>query len=118
MFSLRTHLIISGALFGALMLVAAGGDLLTSLDIVHVSGRLRSPAFILVFGLFLAFGFSLPPVLVKSVMGVQRRMGAADSPQIRRLVAGDNLIIWLMWAVMAAGLIVALPAMLRDGFFG
>jgi hypothetical protein len=117
MFSLRTHSIISAALFAALIGVAAGGNALSALGVIKDPTEPNMPMIILVFILFVAFGFSLIPVMVKSVTGAHRRTGQGDDPRVRRLAAAEDVIIWLMWAVMAAGVAVALPAMLKDGFF-
>jgi hypothetical protein len=79
MFSLRTHAIISGALFAAMILFAIGGNLVTG-------GRpLKDPtlmlgAKVLIFGLFLAFGFSLIPLMLKIFLAGQAAQRASSSP--------------------------------------
>lgn len=117
MFSLRTHLLISVGLLVALIAMAAAGSALQASGAIADPGALRWPAMILFFGLFLAFGFSVVPVIVKSVMGVQTRIGNDDVPAVRAAAGAQNLIIWILWLLMAAGLLVAIPAAIADGFF-
>lgn len=117
MLSLRAHSIISGCLFAALILVAIGGAVLQATEVIPQRDEPWLPAIALVFGLFLAFGFSLVPVMVMLVLGFHKKVGQADAQPIKGLIAARNVIVWTMWALMAAGLVVALPAMMRDGFF-
>lgn len=117
MLSLRAHSIISGCLFAALILVAIAGNALQAAGVIAEPEGPVWPAIILVFGLFLAFGFSLVPVMVMLVLGFHKKVGQAETQPIKGLIAARNVIVWTMWGLMAAGLVVALPAMLRDGFF-
>lgn len=117
MFSLRTHLLISAGLLVALVSLAAAGSALQASGVITDPGALRWPVMILFFGLFLAFGFSLVPVIVKSVMGFQTRIGNDDVPAVRAAARAQNLIIWVMWLLMGAGLLIAIPAAIADGFF-
>ena len=117
MFSLRTHARICGGLLAALIAVAAGGNLLAASGAITDPDAIRLPGLILVFGLFLAFGFSAVPVMVMSVLAAHKRVGQADKEPVRTASAAQKVIIWALWALMAAGLAVALPAMMKDGFF-
>ena len=65
MFSLRAHAIICAALFGALIGIALAGNALQAAGVIHDLGRFKLPFLILIFGLFLAAGFSAVPVMVK-----------------------------------------------------
>ena len=111
MLSLRTHALICVSLLAALIAVAAGGNVLAASGVIHDPAAIRLPGLVLVFGLFLAFGFSAVPVMVMSVFRQNRRGAPAPAS------AAEKLVIWAMWALMAAGLLVALPAMIHLGFF-
>jgi hypothetical protein len=75
LFSYRTHLKICFGLLAALIAVAAGGNLLPASGLVKDPETIQLPGLILVFGLFLAFGFSMIPVMVMSVLGAHKRIG-------------------------------------------
>jgi hypothetical protein len=117
MFSLRTHAIISGALFAAIVLLAVGGNALIAAGVVRQPTTPSPLAMGLFFGLFLAFGFSAIPVMVKLVVRGHQALGTDGKPLIRNIVAAQNLIIWVIWGILALGLVVAIPAAVRGGLF-
>ncbi|MDB5424457.1 MAG: hypothetical protein JWQ29_1873 [Phenylobacterium sp.] len=118
MLSLRAHLIIAASLFAAILLMAGLAGALEAAGIVKDPAVLRIPAMVVGGGLFLAFGFSCVPVMVKLVLGAQRRLGNDAVPAIRSALAAETVIIWAIWALMAAGLAIAIPAAIADGAFG
>jgi hypothetical protein len=117
MLSFRAHGLICLGLLVALIAVAAGGNLLAASRMIKDPAAIRLPGLIAVFGLFLAFGFSAIPVMVMSVLGAHKRIGQGEAEPIKGLIAAQTVIIWVLWAILAAGLLVALPAMMHDGFF-
>ena len=117
MLSYRAHLMICLGLLGALIAVAVGGNALAAAGVLTDPDAIRLPGLILVFGLFLAFGFSTVPVMVMSVLGAGRPGADADPEAARGLATVQKIVIWLLWALMAAGLVVALPAAIQAGFF-
>jgi len=117
MLSFRTHALICAGLLLALIAVAAGGDVLAASGVIQDPAKIRLPGLIAVFGLFIAFGFSAIPVMVMSVLGAHKRIGQGDAQPIKGLIAAQNIIIWSLWALMAAGLLTALPAMVTLGVF-
>ncbi|MGH9409165.1 MAG: hypothetical protein ACRD1V_06900, partial [Vicinamibacterales bacterium] len=70
------------------------------------------------FSLFLAFGFSLVPVIVKVVLGAQVAFGNQDVPVVAAALRRQHLIIWALWALMGAGTLIAVPAAIAGGMFG
>jgi hypothetical protein len=117
MFSLRTHAVISGALFAALILLAVLGNLLNG-------GRpLKDPvlmmgARILFFGLFLALAFSLIPLMLKIFLAAQVKIGNGELGLIKALAAHQAAVVWVVWGIFIAGLAIALPAAINDNFLG
>ncbi len=117
MFSLRTHAIISGALFAAMILFAIGGNLVTG-------GRpLKDPtlmlgAKVLIFGLFLAFGFSLIPLMLKIFLAGQVAIGNGEVGIVKTLAAHQAATVWVIWGLFIAGMAIAIPAAIDDNFFG
>ena len=117
MFSLRTHAIICASLFGALLLLAIGGNALIASGMVKQPTTPSVPVMILFFALTIAFAFSAVPVMVKLVLRGHAAMGNEGAPIIRDLVRSQTLIIWLIWALMALGSAIAIPAAIMDGAF-
>jgi hypothetical protein len=117
MLSLRTHAIICGALLAALIGIAIAGNVLESAGVAPLEGASRVVALILFFGLFTAFGLSAIPVMVMLVLRAQVKAGNQELPGIAALIRKQNVIIWSLWALIAAGLCVAIPAMIMGGAF-
>lgn len=117
MFSLKTHAIISGAFFAALILFAILGNVVTG-------GRpLKDPALmlgakVLIFGLFLAFGFSLIPLMLKIFLAAQVKIGNGEVGIIKTLASHQTAAVWIIWGLFIAGMAVAIPAAINDDFFG
>jgi hypothetical protein len=119
MFSLRTHLIICLSLFAALIGLAALGNGLAASGVIRpLHGAAQAIALCVFLTLFLAAGLSAIPVMVKLVLGAQERLGHREAPLVGPLIRHQVVIVWAMWAIILAGLAVALPAMVADGFFG
>ena len=117
MFTLRTHSIICGALLAALIAIGVVGNVLESAGVAPLSGASRYVALILFFGLFIAFGLSAIPVMVMLVLRAQVNAGNQDVPAIAAVIRQQNVIIWSLWALIVAGLCVAIPAMILGGAF-
>jgi hypothetical protein len=112
--TLRTNVIICGSLFVALIGTAIIGNVLQSAGVAPLSGRASYFAMFGFFGLFLAFGFSAVPVMVKTVVAAQPRGG----PVARALARHQNAIIYAIWGLMIAGCAIAIPAAVIGGMFG
>jgi len=117
MFSLRTHALISGALLAFIILMAIAGDALQASGLIKNPAALQNPAKILFFTAFLAFAFSLIPTMVKFFLAGQASIGNAEKGPIRFIEAHQVGVIWGFWLLWVAGLAVALPTMIRTGFF-
>jgi len=118
MLSLRIHIIICGALFTALIGLAIVGTVLQRLGVAPLSGSSRYVALALYFGLFVAFGLSTIPVIVKLVLSAQVRGGNQDVAAVAAAIRHQNMIIWSLWGVIVIGLGLAIPAAIAGGMFG
>jgi hypothetical protein len=103
MLGLRTHIVICAALFAALLIIGWGGNILQATGVIAGPGRLRIPLLVLMLTLTAAFAFSLVPVMVKLVLG--------NDPG-----RGTTIVVYAIWGLMAAGLAVALPVAIANGF--
>src|SRR3977135_2271734 len=106
MFTLRTHLIISGSLFAAMIIFALAGNALISSGLIKDFGPMQTPVKILFFTIFIAFGFSMIPVMVKAVLGFQVNAGNQNAPVIGTMIRHENHIIWTMWTLIGLGLVI------------
>jgi hypothetical protein len=65
--------------------------------------------------LFVAFGLSTIPVMVKTVLGVQAKRGTAQQAPVAAAIRHQNAIIWVLMGLIVAGSVVAIPAMILGG---
>src|ERR1700722_6385264 len=117
MLTLRTHVMIAVGIFAAIVLFAIIGNALQGSGVIEGSPALRLASMILFFGLGVALMFSAVPVMVSLGLGFQAGIGNAAQPAITRLLARERTIIFVLWALLALGLVVALPAAITDGAF-
>jgi hypothetical protein len=118
MFTLRTHAIICGALFAALIGIAILGNVAERAGMTPPSGTARLVAVAGYFALFVAFGLSTIPVIVKLVLLGQVQGGNQDVAAVAAVIRRENVIIWTLWGLMVAGVVVAVPAAVVGGMFG
>ncbi|HEY3778194.1 MAG TPA: hypothetical protein VGL35_09050 [Rhizomicrobium sp.] len=117
MFSAQTHALICGSFFAALVIALMGGNALQASGIVHDPGAVRTPFVVLIFVLLLGFGFSAVPVMVNIVLGFQRWYGNEQVPAVAAVLRTEKWIVYAIWALMAAGIAVAIPAAIKGGLF-
>jgi hypothetical protein len=117
MFSLRTHLLISGGLFGFILLMAIVGNAIQAAGIIKHPEALQTPMKIIFFPVFLAFAYSMVPSMIKLFLAGQGAIGNAEKAPLRFLEAHQVGVIWGFWMVWTGCLAVAMPTMIRSGFF-
>ncbi len=117
MYGIRAPAVISAGIFALIILAVIVGNGLISAGIVKNPSAFQTPAKIVFFTLFVAFGFSLVPVMVKLVLSVQVLVGNANVGFIRAAIDHAAWIVAVLWILMALGLATALPAAIRQGFF-
>jgi hypothetical protein len=52
-----------------------------------------------------------------TVMGFQRKIGNETVPVVASVLKAEKTIIYVLWALMLAGIVVALPAAIHGGLF-
>src|SRR5438105_14070638 len=117
MFSLRTHALISGGLLAFIILMAITGNAIQASGLIKNPAVLQTPAKIVFFTAFIVFAFSLIPTMVKFFLAGHASIGNACKGPIRFIEVHQVGVIWGFWLLWFAGLTVALPAMIRTGFF-
>ncbi len=117
MLSLRSHAIITGSLFAAIIVMAIIGNVLHDGGYLPDSSTAQLMAKIIFFALFLTFGFSCIPVIVKLVLAGQIAIGNGEVGIVRAIAAHETRVVIGFWLFLALGLAIALPAAVHDGFF-
>jgi len=117
MFSLKTHAVITGGLFAAIIVLAMIGNVLHDSGYLPDSSTAQFAARIIFFALFLAFGFSCIPLMLKVFLAGQVTIGNGNLAIIRVLAAHQTGIVIGFWLFLALGLAIAIPAAIADGFF-
>ncbi len=117
MFSLRTHAIITAVIFATIVGLAMLGNAIEASGAVLASPAVRRASMITFLALAVALMFSAVPLMVKLVLGFQSAIGNAGRPVVARWIARERAIIFVLWALLALGLAVAVPAAIIDGAF-
>ena len=117
MLPFRTHVILCASLFGALLVLGWGGNILQGTGVIRDVGAWRIPMLVLMIGLVIAFAYSFIPVMVMMVLGFQKTIGNQNVPVVAAVLKQENTIIFGIWALMTAGLVIAIPAAIPNGAF-
>lgn len=117
MFSLRTHAVIFFAIFAAIVALAVAGNVAQSYGVPRPPPPFLLLLQIVFLVLTLALGLSFIPLMVKFVLQGQIWAGNQDRPFIKTMIDHQNSIIWLIWGIIFAGLVVAVPAAIKGGLF-
>ncbi|MGB9653390.1 MAG: hypothetical protein WCB01_16435 [Candidatus Cybelea sp.] len=114
-----TLALISCGIFALMILAIVLGDALIESGVIKNPLQYQTPAKIVFFTLFIVFGFSLIPLMVRLVLAGLESIGKSLNIQpFAPLIARPGWIVWPIWLLMASGVAVALPAAIRAGFFG
>jgi hypothetical protein len=115
--SVRTFAILCAASFLTLLAIGWGGSILQATGVIHDAGAFKIPILATMLGLTALFAISAVPVMVGLVLGFQRNVGNEDVPVIRSALKRQNLIVFVIWGLMAAGAAIAIPAAILSGGF-
>jgi len=116
--STRTFAILCATSFVGLLAIGWGGTALQAFGIIHDAGAFRIPILVLMLGLTALFAISAIPVMVGLVLGFQRDIGNAEVPVIRGALRRQNVIVFVIWGLMALGAAIAIPAAIISGGLG
>jgi hypothetical protein len=115
MLRLRTHVLICLGFFLGLLVAGWGGALLQGMGVAPPGGDWRWLFLGLVLALLLGFAFSAVPVMVLLVTGFQGRIGGAGA--VVAAPRWQNIIVYVLWTLMALGSAIAIPAAFYFGAF-
>ena len=117
MLSLRAHALLTAGFFAGLLVIGWGGNLLEGFGLFPHEPALQIGVLVVLLGLCVGLAFSAVPLMVLTVLRFQVSAGNANRPLIRTLIAHQRMIVFVMWGLMAAGLLIAVPAAVLDGAF-
>jgi len=118
MFSLRNHVLISVGLFAAIFLVPLALRGLQSTGTFGSASFFEMAVKVSIFVVFLAFGYSMLPLMLKIFLAGQRTIGNARLGPIKWIDAHQGAVIVGAWLIISLGLVIAIPAAIDDEFFG
>ena len=113
--SLRVFAWFCGGSFAALLIIGWGGNILQASGLIRDPDSLKYPFLAVMFGLLLVFAVSAIPLMVGAVLGFQRTIGNENVPVIRSALSAQNIIVFAIWGLMAAGAAIAIPAAIMNG---
>jgi hypothetical protein len=113
--STRSFSTLCGGSFALLLIVGWGGNILQASGVVRDPGALKYPFLIVMIGLLAVFAISAIPLMVWAVLGFQRSIGNENVAVVRTALRGQNIIAFVLWGLMAAGLAIAIPAAIMNG---
>lgn len=117
MLSLKIHAIITGALFAAMIVLAIAGNMLHDAGYIPDSSAAQIIAQVVFFSLFVLFGFSAIPLMLKLFIAGQIGIGNGDVAIVRALESHQTAIVIGVWFFLSVGLALAIPAAIAGGFF-
>ena len=119
MLSTRTWVFVfAGALATTILLALAGRFFLGGENMFEERPALELPMKVAVFSLFLVMGFSGLALMLRLFVAGQRKIGNEAHPLVRLFVEHDTAVMLGLFGLCAAGLALAIPAAIKDGFFG
>jgi hypothetical protein len=102
------------AITGLIVIFIAGSILQRAMMDAATVRKIGKAAIALSFFLFLVLGFSIIPLAVGIFIPLLEQVIPAPVDFISQ---NDMLIVYALWVIYAVGLIIALPRMIKDGFF-
>jgi hypothetical protein len=115
--STRTWLVVLASLIG--LVVACGVALTLLFSRARAEGGLPSLAVVMPLRILAVVAIAgaiacVPPLMVRSFVGGQHRIGNRDEPRVAWVAQHQSGVVGGLWLVWGAGLLVALPAMVGE----
>jgi hypothetical protein len=106
----RFYVIVAMTSFGLIVLSAVIGNVLESMGVLTRESIGRRGTFIVLlfyFALFCILAFSLVPVLLKTFILMQIRIGNGELGLIRWVRGHEQAVVYGVWVLFGAGLLIA-----------
>ncbi|MBD2702876.1 WG repeat-containing protein [Spirosoma sp. BT702] len=91
------------------------GNVLIPNGVDNPSWRKAGPY--VVFGLFLVMVMAMVPIVLQNYLSAQHKIGNGNVPMVQFIARQPRLVVFGFWIMMGLGVAMALPYMIKDGFF-
>ena len=118
--NIRICLIVAAATLGVIVAGAVIGNILESAGLLTREGLgPKGVGIVKLFYLFLfmVLGLALVPLLFKAFLALQIRIGNGEAFPVQWLLSHERSVVYGFWGLIVLGLLMALPAAWRNGFF-
>jgi len=116
--NIKICLIIIASVFG---LMVAGAIIVNILESNGTLGKLGSGGITAIkltyFALFCVMCFSLLPLFIRYFISAQIKIGNGEYFLIKWIQAHEQTVVYGFWSLFIVGLVIAVPAAIKDGFF-
>jgi hypothetical protein len=113
--NIKLYIVIAASAFGVMIVGSIIGGVLGARG--YTSNPQLEKTMLIIYGvLFLALGFASVPILLRVFTTLQARIGNGELPPIRWIRNNEFVISCCVWGFFLLGLIIALPAALKDWF--
>jgi hypothetical protein len=113
--NIKLYIIIAASSFGLMIVGSIVSGILGSRGYT-ADPQLEKIMLTIYFALFLALGFAAVPIFVRVFTTLQTRIGNGDLPPIQWIRKNESAITYCVWGFFLLGLIIALPAAIKDWF--
>lgn len=113
--NIKLYIIIAASSFGLMIIGSIVGGILGPRG--YTADPQVEKTMLIIYGcLFLALGFAAVPIFVRVFTTLQTQIGNGDLPPIRWIRKNESVIAYCVWGFFLLGLIIALPAIIKDWF--
>jgi hypothetical protein len=117
--SLKIFAIVAGVALAILIGISAVGGMLEALrvvtaDMLGTTGRNILMVVYLV--LFFVLAFALAPLFVRGFVALQTGIGHGNLGIVEALKKNERVVTYVVWAIWACGMVIALPRAISDWF--
>jgi hypothetical protein len=114
----KTYLIVFGTTFALIIISAIIGNILEANGTLNKLGpNAVTVVKAFYFTLFCVLVLSIVPVVLRYFITMQIKIGNADFFMIQWLRAHEKGVVYGFWLFCLIGLCLAVPAVIKDGFF-
>ncbi|OHD67470.1 MAG: hypothetical protein A2W19_03320 [Spirochaetes bacterium RBG_16_49_21] len=113
--NVKIYIILAASSFGLMILGSIIFNVLVPQEFTN-NPQVEKIGLIVYFVLFLVLGFAVVPIFLKIFYTLQAKIGNQDLPLVKWIREHDQGITYFMWGFFLLGLIIALPAIIKDWF--
>ena len=113
--NIKPFIIIAVSSFGMMIVGSIISNILVSKGYIS-NPQVEKLIFIFFCILFLALAFAVVPIFIRVFVTMQTKIGNGNLPIIQWIKKNEIKLIYFLWGFFLLGLIIALPAIIKDWF--